>query len=73
MAAPLKRRIGPCVLTGYSIGGMVCAGNNVLAGPVAGAAGIWVPEAPFPVPMVVPVFGYTLSTIAFVAAVVGTL
>ncbi|OUS38698.1 hypothetical protein A9Q94_01705 [Rhodobacterales bacterium 56_14_T64] len=73
MAAPLKRRIRPGVPTGYSIGGMVGAGIYVLAGSVAGAAGIWVPEAPFLVPTAVPVFGFILSIVALVAAVMGAL
>ena len=45
MAAPLKRRIGPGLLTAYGIGVMVGAGIYVLVGAVAGAAGVWAPLA----------------------------
>ena len=45
MAEPLKRRIGPGLLTAYGVGVMVGAGIYVLVGAVAGAAGIWAPVA----------------------------
>ena len=45
MAEPLKRRIGPGLLTAYSVGVMVGAGIYVLVGAVAGNAGIWAPLA----------------------------
>ncbi len=44
-APPLKRRIGPGLLTAYGIGVMVGAGIYVLVGAVAGASGIWAPVA----------------------------
>ena len=45
MAEPLKRRIGPGLLTAYGVGVMVGAGIYVLVGAVAGNAGIWAPVA----------------------------
>ncbi len=45
MAEPLKRRIGPGLLTAYGVGVMVGAGIYVLVGAVAGQAGIWAPLA----------------------------
>ncbi len=45
MTAPLKRRIGPGLLTAYGTGVMIGAGIYVLVGAVAGLAGIWAPVA----------------------------
>lgn len=45
MAEPLKRRIGPGLLTAYGVGVMVGAGIYVLVGAVAGQAGVWAPLA----------------------------
>ncbi len=43
MNEPLKRRIGPGLLTAYGVGVMVGAGIYVLVGAIAGDAGIWAP------------------------------
>ncbi|WP_425045750.1 APC family permease [Primorskyibacter sp. S87] len=43
MDEPLKRRLGPGLLTAYGVGVMVGAGIYVLVGAVAGDAGIWAP------------------------------
>ena len=45
MAAPLKRRIGPWLLTAYGVGVMVGAGIYVIVGVVAENAGFWAPLA----------------------------
>ncbi|GGH30246.1 amino acid/polyamine/organocation transporter, APC superfamily [Cribrihabitans marinus] len=45
MSEPLKRRIGPGLLTAYGVGVMVGAGIYVLVGAIAGQAGIWAPLA----------------------------
>lgn len=43
MSEPLKRRIGPGLLTAYGVGVMVGAGIYVLVGAVAQEAGVWAP------------------------------